>query len=89
MIEEKNAIIARSEVNPEKDYHKYQDALRFDFCYACAYCLITEIEATGIGFEIDHYKPKKQFPALNTDYTNLMWSCRICNNLIIILTQRI
>jgi hypothetical protein len=79
MIDEKNAIIVRTEVPLEKDYHKYQDVLRFDFCYACAYCSITEIEATGIGFEIDHYNPKDNFPQLKSDYSNLMWSCRICN----------
>lgn len=71
----------QSEANflQKKDYHKYQDVLRFDFYYACAYCSITEIEATGIGFEIDHYFPKEKFPSLKSDYSNLMWSCRICN----------
>jgi hypothetical protein len=40
---------------------------------------MTEIEAAGIGFEIDHYLPKERFPQLTSDYNNLMWSCERCN----------
>lgn len=79
MVEKKNAIVVRSDAVPQKDYHSYQDLLRSDFCYACAYCSITEIEAAGIGFQIDHYYPKQAFPLLVSNYDNLMWSCRICN----------
>lgn len=79
MIEAKNAIIVRSDVIPQKDYHAYKDFVRFDFCYACAYCSITEIEAAGIGFQIDHYYPIEAFPQLASNYDNLMWSCQICN----------
>lgn len=79
MIEGKNAIIVRSEVILQKDYHAYRDSLRFDFYYACAYCAMTEIEAAGIGFQIDHYYPIQAYPQLASDYKNLMWSCQICN----------
>jgi hypothetical protein len=40
---------------------------------------MTELEAAGIGFEIDHYLPKEKFPELISQYHNLMWSCRRCN----------
>lgn len=79
MIDKSNALVARSDVHPEKDYHQYQEALRWDFWYACAYCAMTEIEATGIGFQIDHYHAKEKFPKLECDYNNLMWSCQKCN----------
>lgn len=79
MTEGKNAIIVRSEVMPQKDYHAYRDFIRFDFYYACAYCAITEIEAAGIGFQIDHYYPIEASPQLASNYDNLMWSCQICN----------
>ena len=79
MIEEANAIIIRSDVLPQKDYHAYQEILRLDFYYACGYCSITELEATGIGFQIDHYYPKEKHPELATAYNNLMWSCQKCN----------
>jgi hypothetical protein len=79
MIEAENAIIIRSDVIPKKDYHAYRDFLRLDFYYACAYCSITEIEATGISFQIDHYYPIEVFPQLASNYDNLMWSCQICN----------
>jgi hypothetical protein len=40
---------------------------------------MTEIEASGVSFEIDHYEPKELYRALEHTYTNLMWSCRLCN----------
>jgi len=74
-----DAIIKRSNVESTKDYQNYRENLRFDFYYACAYCSITEIEASGEGFEIDHYLPKKHFNELANQYDNLMWACKTCN----------
>ena len=73
------ALVVRSKVEPKKNYLDYKQNLRFDFLYSCAYCSITEIEAAGIGFEIDHYYPKKNHRHLINDYGNLMYSCRKCN----------
>lgn len=61
---------------PYKDYKKY---LRPDFFYACAYCTMTEAEAQGIRFTIDHYESQSTNPALVDDYSNLMWCCDKCN----------
>jgi len=72
--------VVRSNVERKNNYHEYRDNLRFDFCCSCAYCSITEIEASGIGFEIDHYYPQKHHPGLIKDYNNLFWSCEPCNN---------
>lgn len=74
------AIVVRSAVERKNNYYEYRDNLRFDFCCSCAYCSITEIEASGIGFEIDHYYPQKHHPGLIKDYNNLFWSCEPCNN---------
>lgn len=72
-------VVIRSRVETRNNYLDYKDDLRFDFYYSCAYCSITEIEACGIGFQIDHYLPLVFFPDKETDYNNLMWSCQQCN----------
>jgi hypothetical protein len=76
---DKNAIIIRSNVSPKANYHDYREQLRLDFWFSCGYCSITEIEAWGISFEIDHYYPRVTHPELISDYENLMYSCKTCN----------
>jgi hypothetical protein len=72
-------LVVRSQVKPETDYTKYRDFLRFDFWYSCNYCTVSEVEAGGQRFTIDHYEPKQHVPALESLYDNLMWSCGKCN----------
>jgi uncharacterized protein (TIGR02646 family) len=72
-------IIVRSSVPQKNTYGDYKQELRHDFWYSCAYCSITEVEAQGISFEIDHYKPQKHFQTLKNEYSNLYLSCEICN----------
>jgi len=72
-------VVIRSEVPDKKKYSDYREELRFDFWYSCAYCSLSESEAMGIGFEIDHYYPKEHFPKLKNEYKNLLWSCEKCN----------
>ncbi len=72
-------IVKRQELGERSDYNEFKDELRYDFFYACAYCTITETEAQGIGFEIDHYKPREKFHQDRNKYSNLMWSCEKCN----------
>lgn len=76
---ESKAIVVRSNVTPQADYREYREFLRYDFWYSCGYCSISEIEGSGIGFEIDHYYPKEKYQRLVNDYNNLMWSCGKCN----------
>jgi len=72
-------VVVRTNVPKLANYGDYREYLRFDFWYSCAYCSLTEIEAQGIGFEIDHFEPQA-LRAGNADaYVNLMWSCRVCN----------
>jgi hypothetical protein len=62
-------------------YSEYREHLRRDFWFSCAYCTTAEAEATGIGFEIDHYVPSSRATTLVACYTNLMWCCEHCNGL--------
>lgn len=78
-FEKGEGIVKRSTVTKRKNYLLYRSELRLDFWYSCAYCSITEVEAQGIGFEIDHYCPRSYCPERTNDYTNLMWSCSSCN----------
>ncbi len=75
-----NAVVNRSLVEVKADYHSYLQELRDDFWFSCAYCSCTEIEACGIGFQIDHYLPRHSNPELENKYNNLMYSCQKCNS---------
>lgn len=73
--------IFRSDVQKRRDYRDYQENLREDFWFSCAYCNISEMEALAIGFEIDHYLPRKTEPGKVNDYHNLLWTCKKCNGM--------
>lgn len=75
-----DAVVVRSDVPAGLDYQAYREYLRFDFWYSCAYCSISEIEAVGIGFQIDHFEPQSFCCGDMHAYSNLMWSCASCNN---------
>jgi len=76
-------IFQRREQPPAlKDYHYYKPYLRRDFLNRCAYCLLHEGDEAAGGFHaftIDHFKPRKHFPLLETIYGNLYYACRWCN----------
>lgn len=72
-------IVVRSEVQEGLAYQRYREYLRFDFWYSCAYCSISEVEAQGIGFEIDHFEPQSVCQGDVHGYANLMWACSTCN----------
>ncbi|MFJ1269631.1 HNH endonuclease [Legionella lytica] len=62
-------------------YRIYKPQLRIDFNYSCGYCKANEPEIGGSknSFQIDHYRPKKQFPELINNFQNLIYACRECN----------
>ena len=70
----------RGTVDQVKHYNESAGQLRTDFLYSCAYCTITEAEAAGINFTIDHYRPRRSHPELEKSYDNLMYCCRSCNS---------
>jgi hypothetical protein len=67
-----------------RDYTRYRLLLRRDFQYRCAYCLTHERYLGGeAGCTIDHHRPQQgpyARPDLESDYTNLYWTCRECND---------
>ena len=73
-------VVIRSDVPDCSNYREYEPYLRHDFWYSCAYCNISEVEAMGIGFNIDHYDPSEKDGNKDDSYNNLMWSCERCNS---------
>jgi hypothetical protein len=66
----------------ESNYKRYKQALREDFQYRCAYCILHEGDPYGAGFhnfQIDHFRPRNKIPELINTYSNLYYACRWCN----------
>jgi uncharacterized protein (TIGR02646 family) len=59
---------------------EHREDLRADFQHRCGYC--NDIDNWRfIWFEIDHFVPQKHLNTISsTDYSNLVYSCRSCNN---------
>ena len=74
-------LTVRSTVQIGLHYKEYRDYLREDFFFSCSYCTLSEFEAQGIRFTIDHYEPQSSRPDLIDDYNNLFYCCDECNRL--------
>jgi len=76
--------IIRSNPPHQKKYSDYKPFLKKDFCGRCAYCNLLD-EFITTPFEVDHFIPSAVFTPnrmeLDTEYTNLMYSCKKCNNI--------
>ena len=85
MIFRTNTPVRRT--NPEivSDYTHHRNHLKEDFANRCGYCDDIFIWRVA-SFEIDHFIPrnkdKKPFLTIKsaTDYSNLVYACRSCNN---------
>jgi len=65
-----------------ENYESYRPWLRDEFSFRCVYCLSRETWTRFTSnFEIDHFKPIINNPALAGDYTNLLYSCTTCNTI--------
>lgn len=63
-----------------KDYKKYKSHLTGDFDSRCGYTYCRDFWFGGqTNFQIDHFKPKSKFPDLETNYSNLIYSCSYVN----------
>ena len=62
------------------NYRKHKDNLKIDYLNRCGYC--NSIDTWRfVWFEIDHFVPQKYLKTIkNTDYINLVYACRSCNN---------
>lgn len=66
---------------PEYDhYQKYREYLRKASNFSCAYCTISESESPGATFNIDHFRPQKEFDSLKATCSNLRYTCPRCNS---------
>jgi len=62
------------------NYHSHKDDLKLDFNSRCGYCDDHDNWRNSF-YEIDHFIPKKYLSDKElTDYKNLVYSCRYCNN---------
>lgn len=62
-----------------KNWRKYRTELDEDFCGICGYCG-KHFKITLCDSQIDHFRPKKIFPEYENLYSNLVLSCKVCNN---------
>lgn len=63
-----------------KNYKDYKHLLREDFKQRCGYCGDHDFFSETF-YEVDHLVPKKQLNSIaENDYSNLVYSCRSCNN---------
>lgn len=74
--------ITRSSPPQYANYSAYKPFLKKDFCNRCAYCNLLD-SAITTPFEADHFIPRDAFKKdrmdLDTDYRNLIYSCKKCN----------
>lgn len=62
-----------------RDASRYKPALRIEFERKCVYCQAPDTVRGYDAFGVDHYRPKKRFPAQATAYDNLFYACNACN----------
>ena len=75
-----NIIHVRTEHPPKySNYRKYKSYLQLEFNNKCVYCRKSDSLQDPSAFHVEHYKPKKYFLSLETDYDNLLYSCAACN----------
>lgn len=60
-------------------YQNYKPLLQEEFYGQCVYCRLPDSLKGDDSFGVDHYRPKKRFPHLSTEYLNLFYSCNSCN----------
>ncbi|MBN2836389.1 MAG: HNH endonuclease [Candidatus Delongbacteria bacterium] len=61
-------------------YSDWKQEIAEEGFHQCVYCSISEKAFGGIrNFHIEHYKPKSKFPELRDEFSNLFYSCSICN----------
>lgn len=72
---------SRSNITRTVSSHRdHKEDLIRDFQNRCGYC--NTIDTWRIAwYEVDHFVPKKHLVTISdTDYSNLVYSCRSCNN---------
>jgi hypothetical protein len=61
-------------------YSDHREELKKDYKRRCGYCNDIDTWRT-VWFEVDHFVPQKYLKTIkDTDYSNLVYACRSCNN---------
>ena len=80
MVSIRKKIPVRSFLTKYSSYTQYKEPLRSDFNRRCGYCDDIDHYCGGRrGYHIDHFRPRKKFPNLKDEYSNLVYSCPYCN----------
>lgn len=61
------------------DWRSHKAELEEDFLGICGYCG-KHFKATICDSQIEHFIPKKKYPQYENKYSNLILSCKVCNN---------
>lgn len=69
----------RTQAPAKNRYGDYKPFLRIDFNERCGYCGDHDF-FRDTYYEVDHFIPKDLAPNKENDYSNLVYSCRTCNN---------
>lgn len=79
MIFRKTTPKRSTEVPHHSNYRDYRPFLREDFGKRCGYC--NDYDTFRIDrYEIDHFVPVTLDKDRKTDYSNLVYACKSCNN---------
>jgi hypothetical protein len=66
---------------PHSRHGLYKPALQPLFMYRCAYCQTLDTYLGGIdGMTVDHFLCEARYPHLKLAWSNLYYSCGICNS---------
>lgn len=71
--------VRRTDVPSVNKYGEYKPLLREDFHQRCGYCGDHDFFRDAY-YEVDHFVPKDIDSDREKDYSNLVYSCRTCNN---------
>lgn len=71
-------IRRRKDVKKRSRHGDYKEDLERDFHSICGYCA-KPTKVTKNAFEIDHFIPFSLAPELKNEYSNLVYSCYMCN----------
>lgn len=72
--------VRRGDPRQVRHYSQHKDELREDFHKCCGYCGDSDYFRMEY-YEVDHFAPKEVMKTIElTDYSNLVYSCRSCNN---------
>jgi hypothetical protein len=72
--------LRKEEPAPRGTYKDWKALLAEEGEHRCVYCAIPDSRLGGVYcFHVEHFEPKSKAPARINDWSNLFYSCPICN----------